>query len=91
MSFLGRSFSIIRGVWRIILIGLTSSAITAGILFLLETVAKGNLDNKAINLPLGIIGGAVAGYAWGRYFGRSDFKRHKVMMEKEGIEVFGNE
>jgi len=90
MSALGRVGAIFRGIWRSLIVWGSSAGVTAAIIFGVAMFAQGAISADSAGLPAGYIGGTIAGYVWGKYFGRRDYDRHKKMMESLGVEVIDN-
>lgn len=87
MSLIGRSFSIIWFLTKIIIAGTCGAGITAAIVVALTAIAKGSLNIEAAGLPAGLIGGTISGYFWGKLFGKLEYKKHVQMMKDVGVEV----
>lgn len=90
MSFIGRSFSLVWFIAKIIIAGACGAGVTAGIIFILGIIAQGKIDIDSAGLPAGILGGAISGYFWGKYFGKLEYKKHEAMMKDLGIDVINN-
>ena len=87
MSVIGRTWSIGKSLSKITLAGLCATPITVGILFVLTAFSNGSLDVDTLGLPAGIIGGAISGYLWGKFFGKLESKQYRAMMKKQKIDV----